>query len=189
MRLEELKELVDSAPVIAAVKDMDGLEQCLQSDCRMVFVLFGNLCNIGRIVARIKEAGRIAFVHLDLIAGLSAKEVSVDFIKQTTLADGIISTKQPQIRRGKELGMFTVQRFFVIDSIALSNIKKQHESGEPDFIEVLPGVMPKIIARLCGEISTPIIAGGLIADKEDIMAALSAGACAISTTNRSVWFM
>ena len=31
--------------------------------------------------------------------------------------------------------------------------------------------------------------GGLIADKEDVMAALDAGATAISTTNQAVWDM
>ena len=59
----------------------------------------------------------------------------------------------------------------------------------PDFIEILPGVMPKIIARICRETQIPVIAGGLISDKEDILAALSAGARAISTTNPAVWEM
>ena len=59
----------------------------------------------------------------------------------------------------------------------------------PDMIEVLPGVMPKIIRRICRESRVPVIAGGLIADKEDIMAALDAGAVSISTTRQDVWFM
>lgn len=63
------------------------------------------------------------------------------------------------------------------------------ESVRPDMIEVLPGVMPKIIRRICRESRVPVIAGGLIADKEDIMAALDAGAVSISTTRQDVWFM
>ena len=35
----------------------------------------------------------------------------------------------------------------------------------------------------------PIIAGGLISDKESVMAALSAGAIAVSSTNHEVWKM
>ncbi|MEG1720939.1 MAG: glycerol-3-phosphate responsive antiterminator, partial [Pseudoflavonifractor sp.] len=35
----------------------------------------------------------------------------------------------------------------------------------------------------------PIIAGGLIADKEDVTSALSAGAIAVSSTNREIWFL
>lgn len=56
-------------------------------------------------------------------------------------------------------------------------------------IEVLPGVMPKVLGRICKESRIPVIAGGLISDKEDIMAALNAGAVSISTTNQQVWFM
>ncbi|MDD6816334.1 MAG: glycerol-3-phosphate responsive antiterminator, partial [Firmicutes bacterium] len=33
----------------------------------------------------------------------------------------------------------------------------------------------------------PIICGGLISDKEDVIGALSAGAAAISSTNQKVW--
>lgn len=39
------------------------------------------------------------------------------------------------------------------------------------------------------EQQAPVLAGGLIADKEDVMAALRAGAMAISTTNQQVWLM
>ena len=64
---------------------------------------------------------------------------------------------------------------------------KQHSSA--DFLEVLPGVMPKIIRQLARECDKPIIAGGLIRDKEDVVGALSAGAVAISSTNPDVWFL
>ena len=72
--------------------------------------------------------------------------------------------------------MFAIMRFFVIDSIAFESIEKQTENVRPDMIEVLPGVMPKIIKRICRQSRVPVIAGGLIADKEDIMGALGAGA-------------
>lgn len=49
-------------------------------------------------------------------------------------------------------------------------------------VEIMPGIMPEIIERLKIEIKIPIIAGGLISDKKDIIAALSAGADAVSTT-------
>ena len=85
--------------------------------------------------------------------------------------------------------MFAVMRFFVIDSIAFDSIQKQTENVRPDMIEILPGVMPKVIKKICSQSRVPVIAGGLISDKEDIMAALGAGAVSISTTNQKVWFM
>ena len=190
MMSQNFYDMVEANPVIAAVKDMDGLEKCCQADeLKVIFVLFGDICNINDIVKKIRSSGKLAIVHVDLIAGLSPKEIAVDFIKRQTGADGVISTKPVMIRRAKELGMYTVMRFFVLDSISLDNISKQMTMVKPDFIEVLPGLMPKIIRRVCREVKAPVIAGGLITDKDDIMTALNAGAIAVSSTNQDVWMM
>ena len=183
-------DAVLASPVIAAVKDMEQLEECLTLDnILVVFLLFGDLCSIADIVARGKDAGKIVLVHVDLIAGLSSsQEIAVDFLRQTTRADGIITTKPNFIRRARELKMFTVMRLFVIDSMALAGISKL-ESVKPDFIEVLPGVMPKTIRKIAQTTRIPLLAGGLIADKEDVVAALGAGAMAVSATSREVWRM
>lgn len=86
-------ELLEESPIIAAVKSWEGLEKSLKSECKVVFVLFGTICDIDQIVARIKDAGKVAIVHVDMIQGLSTKRVAVDFIAHNTRADGIISTK------------------------------------------------------------------------------------------------
>ena len=187
---ENFYELIEANPVIAAVKDdkgLDTLNSC--EDVRVVFTLYGDICNIGRIVERIKEAGKIAIVHMDLIEGLSGKETTVDFIKEHTRADGIISTKPTLIKRGKELGLYTILRIFILDSMAFENIRKQMSVAKPDALEILPGLMPKIIRRVCKMARVPVIAGGLISEKEDVVAALGAGAISVSTTNPDVWNM
>ncbi len=188
MKYTKFLEAVEAHPIIAAVKDKEELKICCASEeIQVVFVLFGDICTITKIVDEIKEAGKVAMVHVDLIGGLGSKEIIVDFIKYSTKADGIISTKAPLIRRAEEFHMFTVLRIFLIDSMAFENIKKQQQSIHPDVIEVLPGVMPKIIRQIDKMINTPIIAGGLIRTKEDVLEALEAGAVAVSSTNSSVW--
>ena len=186
---QKLYDTVTDCPVIAAIKDDAGLERCLDSDIQIVFVLYGDIVSIPEIVDRIKKKGKLAMVHADLISGLAGKEIAIDFLKRNTQADGIISTKLSFIKRAKELGMATVFRFFVIDSMALENIQKQTAAVMPDVVEILPGLMPKMIRKIRKSIRRPLIAGGLISDKEDIMAALDAGAVAVSTTKEPVWFM
>lgn len=184
-----LLESFQDDPVIAAVKDYEGLQKCLDSDCKVVFILFGDIIEIADIVSTVKNAGKMAMVHIDLIDGLASRDIAADFIAKNTCADGIISTKPNLVRHAKACGLLTVQRFFVLDSIALVNIKKQLPLDAADMIEILPGMMPKIIRRLCDLTGKPIIAGGLISDKEDIVNALGSGAVAISSTNPNVWFM
>ena len=183
--LEHLREF----PVVAAIKDSQGLRDCLSSECKIVFVLFGTILDIEQIVRQIKRSGRVALVHIDLIGGLTAKEVAVDYIAEKTEADGVISTKQSIIRYARKRGLLTVQRFFMLDSMALSALGKQIEQSRPDMVELLPGCLPKIIKKVHDHCATPLIAGGLIQDKEDVYAALSAGAVGISATRSEIWRM
>ncbi len=187
----EFIEKLENNPVIAAVKDDKGLEKALKTECEIIFILYGDICNISDIVEKIKSAGKVAMVHMDLIAGLgSGKDVAVDYIKNTVKADGIITTKGSLIERANQLGMYTVLRYFVIDSMALVNIEKQDRHGiaQPDVIEILPGIVqPKIIQKINSISKVPVIAGGLISDREDVMNALNNGVLAVSSTNEAVW--
>lgn len=183
-------ELLEANPVIAAIKNAEGLETCsMCREIKVVFILYGNICNIGQIVEKVKAAGKIAMVHTDLIDGFGGKEAVVDFIKEYTTADGIISTRPALVKRGRELGLYATLRIFMLDSMAFENIQKQLGVVKPDALEILPGLMPKIIGRVSKAARVPIIAGGLISEKEDVVAALCAGAISVSTTNTDVWKM
>lgn len=54
---------------------------------------------------------------------------------------------------------------------------------------MLPGLLFKIIDQLSKTINKPLIVGGLISDKEDVMSALKSGATCISTTKEAIWYM
>ena len=184
---EKIRDLFESSPIITAVKDEQGLEKALKTESPVVFLLFGNICSITGLVDQVKNSGKIAIVHVDLIQGLSSKEVAVDFIHQNTRADGIISTKAPLVRHAMDLGMIGGQRTFLIDSMALETTKKQLLTFQPDFMELMPGVMPKILKTVRGYTEIPLVAGGLISDKKDILAAFDAGVDAVSTTREELW--
>lgn len=187
LTLEHFLECTDNCPIIAAVKNDEWLEACKTTDCELIYILYGDICTIAEITKKVKDMGKIAIVHVDLIQGFSSKEVCVDFLKQFTLADGIISTKPFLIKRANELGLFTIQRFFMIDYITYANVKKQVKANNPDIIELMPAGLPKVIRYLREEVDKPVLASGLILDKEDVFGALGAGAIAVSTTNQEIW--
>ena len=72
--------------------------------------------------------------------------------------------------------------------MAYENIRQQQHAVKPDYIEVLPGVMPKVIGNICKDLPVPVIAGGMIREKEDVMALLKAGVTSVSSTNPEIWF-
>lgn len=186
-RTSDILDMFGQSPIVAAVKTDELLDKAVESECSVVFILYGNICTIGQLVKRVKDAGKTAIVHADLIGGLK-DPVGVDYLKDHTETDGIISTRQVIVRRAKELGLIAGERTFIVDSMAFENCKAQLASGiRPDFLEVMPGLLDEIISELHTIKDVPLVAGGLIRSKQDILKALHHGACAISTTKSDLW--
>jgi len=61
-------------------------------------------------------------------------------------------------------------------------------SAKPDLIEIMPGIAEKVIRKFSLD-KTPIIAGGLVESKAETMAVLSAGASAVSTGKKELWYI
>lgn len=176
-------------PVIMAIKDNKDLAKALESENQIVFILYGNIETIQQIVKKIKDKNKIAIVHEDLIEGLSSSNMANHFIKRYTEADGVITTRPQNAAHAMRLGLFSVLRFFVLDSISYQSMKETIKKTSCDCIEILPGIMPKITKEVTKRTSIPIVAGGLIKDKEDVIDNLNAGAIAISSSNYEVWEM
>ena len=192
MRHYEFVQAVEANPVIAAIKDDEGLEQCLHSDIGIVFILYGDIGSIVGIVKRLKDAGKVAMVHMDLISGLQAKDVSVDYIRNYTEADSIITTKFNLIQHARDIGLNTILRMFMLDSTSMDSFEKngRSESVQPDIVEVLPGtLLPEVIQRLNRLCRVPVMVSGLITAKSEVYNALKNGAVSISTTNQALWFI
>ena len=190
MRHSDFIRIVEDNPIIAAVKDDEGLEECLRSEIGVVFILYGNIGSIIDIVKKIKRAGKLALVHMDLVSGMQAKDVSVDYIRNYTEADGIITTKANLLPRAKELGLNTILRTFVLDSTAMETLDRNSrpEAVQPDIMEVLPGtLLPDVIRQIVSSCRVPVMVSGLITRKSEVMNALKSGAVSISTTYRKLW--
>ena len=49
-------DAIEGNPVVAAVKDMEGLRICCRlEDIKVVCILFGDICSIGEIVSQVKD--------------------------------------------------------------------------------------------------------------------------------------
>ena len=104
--------------MIAAVKTDEALTAALASPCSAVFLLASTLLTVDGLVHRIHDAGKLAVVHIDLVDGLSSREIAVDSLNALCHPDGIISTRPTLIRRARHRGLLTVQRAFILDSLS-----------------------------------------------------------------------
>lgn len=182
-----IKEILERNPIIPAVKNDMYLKEAMESGSEIVFVIMSNLINIKNIVENLKNSGKIVFVHVDMIDGLSSSNYGVEYLRTHTNIDGIITTKHNIVNFAKKNGICVIQRFFILDSFSFKNTVTHIRENKPDAVEILPGVMPKIIKRICNLVNVPVITGGLIDEKEDIINALGVGAVGISTTDKSIW--
>ena len=185
--MDLLKEALEQHPVIAAVKSLDEYDDALQSDCAVVFLLCGNIFNLKKLVQKAREHEKLIFLHMDLIEGFSRDAIALRYIAQEIGPDGIISTKNGQLKAAKDMGLLTVQRLFIVDSRSIETTEKTCAMIEPDYVEILPGIMPRIIQQVSARLEMPVIVGGLISDEEDVRRALDSGALGVSCSSKELW--
>ncbi|TZE83010.1 glycerol-3-phosphate responsive antiterminator [Calorimonas adulescens] len=187
--MNEIVEIIRSFPIIAALRHYEYLDEALHSQANVIFLLGGDIFSIGDVVNKIKAQDKIAFVHADLIDGLGRDRVAMEYIAKTIKPDGIISTRSSSIKYAKEVGLFSIQRFFLVDSQGLTTGVHEVRESMPDAIEVLPGIIHDKTGIIASQVRQPVIAGGLVEKKDDVIMALKAGAIAISTSKRELWFL
>ncbi len=178
---------LEKNPVIAAIRTPEAMADACESPVEAAFLLWGDILNIGGLVRRLREAGKLVLVHMDLLGGIGRDSQAVEYLARAVRPDGIISTRSQLIRAARDRGMLTVQRFFALDSQSVAMAAETAAAVRPDMVEVMPGVCPRVIRRLTEAGRLPVIAGGMIETKEDIFEALSAGAAGASTSCRELW--
>ncbi len=171
--------------VIAAVKE-NLFDSALDSSSEWIFDLSPDIADIeGRAFLSHKN-GKKYFIHFDLAMGIGKDKSGLQFVKALGV-DGIISTRVNIIRLAREAELFTVQRFFIVDSQSVGTTLEGIKTAKPDMIEIMPGTIYKVIKNLKNKIDVPIIAGGLIENKNEMNEALKNGASAISTSRAELW--
>ena len=185
--MSKLTDALSRHPVIASVRTIEAAEIAAKSSVAAVFILGGSILTLPEIVKRAHDGGKYAFVHIDLADGLGRDDAAVEWCSLSLEADGLISTRPQLLRRASELGLVTIQRLFLMDSSSFEHGKRLLRNTPPDMAEVLPGIVPKAVRQLCEALDKPVIAGGMITEKSEIIDTLNAGALAVSVSDQRLW--
>ncbi|MFC3883891.1 glycerol-3-phosphate responsive antiterminator [Bacillus songklensis] len=177
----------DEQQILPAVREMKQLDKFLESDYKYGVLLDSHLGQLKGIMNAVKRADKEMFLHVDLIQGLKHDEYAVEFLCQELKPAGIISTRSSVIVKAKQKGVYAVQRIFLLDSTALEKSYSLIQKVQPDYIELLPGIIPSFIQEVHQKTGIPVLAGGLIRTEQDVAGALKAGATAVTTSKRDLW--
>ena len=185
----QLTNILENTPVIPAIKNEQGLRKVIETDNKIVFILNADILGIRNIIETLKKHDKMPFIHVDMITGFASNPIVIDYLVSKYKNEcGIISTKSSMIKKAMESDVRVIQRLFVLDSLSIETNIQQIKKMRPDAVEIMPGIIPRVIKRIKSEIpEIPIIAGGLIESKEDIMDVLKSGGIAVSTSKESLW--
>lgn len=179
--------LFQANPIIAAVRNPKDIYDAVESEAEVIFLLGGNIYNLKKMVDFISQSGKHVFVHLDLLKGYAQDNYFIKYLKEEINPTGVISTRNSLVAKAKQEGLMTVQRLFLLDSSAMDTTIQSARKIKPDAVEVLPGLVPKIIHRVKDELAIPIITGGFIETEEEVQSCINAGAIAASTSHKPLW--
>lgn len=173
--------------VIPAIRNLKDFEKVLKTDHQKIIFLETRLSQVESTVKYAKQHGKEVFMHVDLIQGLKVDEYGLEYLVNNVKVDGIISTRANVIAFAKKRNIIGVQRLFALDSHALDHNLDICRKIKPDYIEVLPGIIPGIIQEIQNSTGIPVIAGGLIRTQDDVDTAIEYGAHAVTTSNTELW--
>jgi glycerol uptake operon antiterminator len=173
--------------VIPAVRKIKDFEKLLKSKHKVIILLETRIAQLPNLVKYAKKFDKHIIVHLDLINGLQVDQYGMEFLVHHMKVNGVISTRANIISMAKKSGLVAIQRMFAIDSAAINKNIELVNKTKPDYIEVLPGIIPTVMQEISEQTETPVIAGGLIRFKDDIKLALEHGAVAATTSQRELW--
>src|SRR5699024_10016015 len=177
----------DNQSILPALRRMKDFEYLLNSSYTYIVLLKMNISQLESIMKSFKKYNKKVLLHAELVQVLNTNNHAVEYLCHNIRPDGLISTRSKTIALAKQEGLITIQRLFLLDSLALQSGYKILERSQPDFIEVLPGGMPQIIPEIKEKTGIPVIAGGLIRTPEDKDRALSHGSEAVTTSNKELW--
>jgi glycerol uptake operon antiterminator len=173
--------------ILPAVRRMKDFEKLMDMTYEYAVLLDSHIGQIKPITDMARAHGKKLLLHADLIEGLKNDEYAAEYLCQAVKPAGLLSTRAGVIAKTKQNGFIAVQRLFLLDSHAVEKSYVLIERTRPDFIEVMPGVIPHMIAEVHERTGIPVFAGGLIRTVEDVERALEAGATAVTTSNIELW--
>ncbi|NHM32285.1 glycerol-3-phosphate responsive antiterminator [Neobacillus terrae] len=173
--------------ILPSIKNGKGLDRFLESTYEYGVVLDSQIAQIPSFVKAANRVNKKLFIHVDLIQGLKNDEHAAEFLCQLVKPAGLISTRAAVIAKAKQKGIYAIQRLFLLDSNAVEKTCDVIKKVQPDFIEVLPGIIPSMIREIKESTGIPVFAGGLIRTVNDVNEAIEAGAIAVTTSKVELW--
>src|SRR2546428_9615304 len=145
--VSRLLEAFERVPVAATIRRAEDLPQALASPVPAIFFLRAPAFHLGPLVWAVQARGKMAFVHIDLIAGLGKDRAGVAFLAREIGVNGIITSHSALVAAARAERVIAVQRLLLYDDLGLHSAMTAVEHARPDIVEVQPAVIFPLVAE------------------------------------------
>lgn len=174
-------------PIIAAVREVGLMEKAAMSPVRAIFLMTGDIFTLEECIKIARSAGKAIFLHVDLIHGIASDREGIRYIARALAPDGIVSTKSHLLQHARKEHLLTVQHVFLIDTHAYETGVRSIRDFEPDAVELMPGLMPRVVSDVRRSVACPIVTAGLIKHVDEVARVIEAGASAAAIGKSDLW--
>src|SRR5699024_2036219 len=131
--------------ILPAIRSMKDVEKLIGSPYTKVALLDIHIGNLASHMKEMRDHGFQVYIHLDLITRLAITNEELEYSHQKFQPYGIITTRGKLINKAKSMKLKTILRVFLIDSSSVEKSIDMINQTSPDYIELLPGIVPKMI--------------------------------------------
>ncbi len=96
--------------------------------------------NLKSLIDRVHQAGKRASVNVELIGGFNLDRNGAQFLKQMFHADVVMVSNPLLVKSLKKLGLYTILRVILIDSLSLENSARIISETSCDAVELRPAI-------------------------------------------------
>src|SRR2546430_8394903 len=142
-----LFEAFDHVPVAAVIRHAEDLPRALASQVPAIFFVRAPAFHLGPLVWAVQARGKMAFVHIDLIAGLGKDRAGIAFLAREIVVNGLITSHSGLVAAARAERVIAVQRLLLYDDPGMRSALAALDHARPDILEVQPAVIVPLVAE------------------------------------------
>lgn len=130
-----LEQITAGKKIGAAIRRPEDLEEALRHpNVGSIFLLSGDIIMLPAVMKRVRAAGKVLLVHVDLLEGVGKDRAGIGLLKRMGVSC-LVTTKSGLVKAALDEGITVVQRLFIVDSEALKNGIRVAGSIRPDAVK------------------------------------------------------
>ena len=174
--------------IIPSIRDIRYLKYALSLDCDIVQPSGAHIGNLKTLSDMCHKAGKKVLVNHELVGGLGSDRTAFQMLKNLYRVDWLIGSSVSKIHMYQNLGMRTIFKIALVDSIAVENAMRALKDIRIDAIELRPyyhamEYLPVFRKIFDGD----FYIAGFVNSREKLLASKEAGFKGAMTSTRDLW--